>query len=79
MFNLFSFMRNYEIKEESKTLMEIIQELSEKVKDLELEVEHLKEESIESANLFYEMMNNIDAVDARIDILTLKRWIDKDV
>ena len=86
MFNLFSFMKKYEIKEENITLMETIQELSEKISVLEekyssllKDVVRLEEENTEANNLFYEIMNNIDAVDSRIDILTLEKWRDRNV
>ena len=36
-------------------------------------------ENIETTNTLYELMNSIDAVDARIDILTSEKWKNKDV
>ena len=36
-------------------------------------------ENVENSNCFYELSNSIDAVDARIDILTLENWNKKDV
>lgn len=47
----------------------ITDELYERVVDLEKQVRELKEENIETNNILYELMNSIDAVDARIDIL----------
>jgi hypothetical protein len=47
--------------------------------DLQERIEVLEAENIETSNTLYELMNSIDAVDARIDILTLEKWKDKDV
>ncbi len=47
--------------------------------DLQERVEILEAENIETTNTLYELMNSIDAVDARIDILTLENWCKKDV
>jgi hypothetical protein len=47
--------------------------------DLQERVEVLEAENIETTNTLYELMNSIDAVDARIDILTLEKWKEKDV
>ena len=37
------------------------------------------DENIETSNTLYEIMNSIDAVDVRIDILTGEKWINKNV
>lgn len=47
--------------------------------DLQERVEILEAENIETTNTLYELMNSVDAVDARIDILTLEKWKEKDV
>jgi hypothetical protein len=47
----------------------ITDELYQRVVDLEEQVRTLKEENIENTNLIYELMENIRALDARIDIL----------
>lgn len=47
--------------------------------DLQERIETLEAENIEMTNTLYEVMNSIDAVDARIDILTLEKWKEKDV
>jgi hypothetical protein len=47
--------------------------------ELQERIEVLEAENIETTNTLYELMNSIDAVDARIDILTLEKWKDKDV
>jgi hypothetical protein len=52
-------------------------ELEEKYKGLLLDVKRLEEENIETSNCLYELGNSIDAVDARIDILTAEKWVDK--
>jgi len=54
-------------------------ELEEKYNGLLLDVKRLEEENIETTNTLYELSNCIDAVDARIDILTLEKWNQKDV
>lgn len=46
---------------------------------LEERIVKLEQENIETSNLLYELMNSIDAIDCRIDILTLKEWSDYDV
>ena len=47
----------------------ITDELYQRVVELEEQIRILKEENIETTNTLYELMNSIDAVDARIDIL----------
>ena len=50
-----------------------------KLIELQERIEILEAESVENSNCFYELSNSIDAVDARIDILTLENWSKKDV
>ena len=50
-----------------------------KLLELQERVEALEAENVENSNCFYELSNCIDAVDARIDILTLESWRKKDV
>ena len=50
-----------------------------KLIELQERIEVLEAESVENSNCFYELSNSIDAVDARIDILTLENWNKKDV
>ena len=50
-----------------------------KLIELQERIEYLEQENIETSNCLYELMNSIDAVDARIDILTLESWNKKDV
>ena len=45
-----------------------------KIVELEERIAKLEDENIETNNLLYELSNTIDAVDARIDILTLEKW-----
>lgn len=54
-------------------------ELEEKYSSLLIDIKRLEEENIETSNVLYEIMNSIDAVDARIDILTLENWTKKNV
>jgi hypothetical protein len=54
-------------------------ELEEKYLCLLVDVKRLEEENIETSNCIYELMENIRALDARIDILTAENWMSKDV
>ena len=54
-------------------------DLYSKIVELEERIAKLEEENIETTNLLYELGNSIDAVDVRIDILTLENWKDKNV
>ena len=57
---------------EESNIYSILLELKEKI-------EMLEAENIELTNNLYELMNSIDAVDSRIDILTAEKWSDKNV
>jgi len=50
-----------------------------KIVELEERILNLEHENIETSNCLYELSNHIDAVDARIDIVTLENWSDKHV
>ena len=50
-----------------------------KLLELEQRIVDLEQENVETSNCLYELMNAIDAVDARIDILSLENWNNKDV
>lgn len=54
-------------------------ELEQKYNALLKDVVRLEEENIETSNCLYELRNSIDAVDARIDILSLEKWKENDV
>jgi hypothetical protein len=58
---------------------QIADDVYSKLIELQERIEVLEAESIENSNCFYELSNCIDAVDARIDILTLEKWNQKDV
>lgn len=60
-------------------LFKKLEVLEEKYNSLLLEVKILEQENIETTNSLYELGNSIDAVDARIDILTAENWIKKNV
>ena len=62
----------------SKPIVEDIDVYS-KIVELEERILNLEQENIETSNCLYELSNHIDAVDARIDILTLENWNKKDV
>jgi hypothetical protein len=77
MSNLYDYLISKYGKENYQpNLYMVIEELQEKVKVLEekyrdalVDIKRLEESNIETSNLFYELMNSIDAVDNRIDIL----------
>ena len=50
-----------------------------KLIELEERIEALEAENTETSNCLYELDNSIQAVDARIDILTVENWSDRDV
>jgi hypothetical protein len=54
-------------------------EMEEKYSSLLLDVKRLEEENIETTNSLYEVMNCLDALDARIDILAEYYRINKNV
>lgn len=62
----------------SKPIVEDIDVYS-KIVELEERILNLEQENIETSNCLYELSNHIDAVDARIDIVTLENWSGKDV
>jgi septal ring factor EnvC (AmiA/AmiB activator) len=45
-----------------------------KIVELENRITNLEEENIETSNSLYELGNSIDAVDTRIDILTIEEF-----
>lgn len=49
-------------------------QLEEKYNCLLLDVKRLEDENIETTNVLYQVMNSVDAIDARIDILTIENW-----
>lgn len=56
-----------------------VKELQEKYSGALLDIKRLEEENIETTNVLYEIMNSVDAVDARIDIITEHCKINYDV
>jgi septal ring factor EnvC (AmiA/AmiB activator) len=63
------FLKNYEVNENTITLYDKIEKLEEKYQALLMDVKRLEEEHIETTNCIYELMENIRALDNRIDIL----------
>ncbi len=63
----------------NKSLEDRVSSLENLVKELQERIETLEAENVENSNCFYELSNSIDAVDARIDILTLENWNKKNV
>ena len=59
-------MKSYAVSDEYKTLIDLIEELREKVQLLEDQVKELQHENIEATNSMYEIANSLEA---RIDIL----------
>ena len=71
-----SMIARYSNQTATPNLYEIIQGLEERVNVLEEkyrgaleDIKRLEEENVETTNTLYEIMHDIDAVDARIDIL----------
>lgn len=48
--------------------------LFKKIEELEQRIIKLEEENVETTNVLYEIMENIRAVDARIDIVAENPW-----
>jgi len=48
--------------------------LLKKIEELEQKIIKLEEENVETTNVLYEIMENIRAVDARIDIVAENPW-----
>jgi len=67
------------LEERILKLENLVKELQEKYTGALEDIRRLEEENIETTNTLYEIMNSVDAVDARIDILTLENWRDKNV
>jgi hypothetical protein len=79
-FKIFSsFLKNYEVSEDTITLYDKVEELQEKYQALLMDVRRLEEENIETTNCLYENANSINAVDARIDILAECCGVKEDV
>jgi hypothetical protein len=53
--------------------------LEEKYNALLVDIKRLEEENVETTNVLYEIMNSVDAVDRRIDILDEHYQITKNV
>jgi septal ring factor EnvC (AmiA/AmiB activator) len=87
MTNVYDYLiSKYGRKDVSPNLYEMISSLQDAVKQLEekyvgllQDVKRLEEENIETSNVLYELSNSLDAVDARIDILTAEKFLKEDV
>ena len=85
--NVYDYLiARYGHKDYQPNLYMMIDELYERVKTLEdkysgalQDIKRLEEENIETTNVLYEIMNSVDAVDARIDILAEHCRIVEDV
>ena len=67
-----NLLKMYEPTEDHKNLGERISILEEKYESVLKDIVRLEEENIETTNVLYEIMNSIEAVDNRIDILNEK-------
>ena len=82
--NIYDYMiARYGNQNASPSLHQMMQELEVRVNVLEEkykgaleDIKHLEEENIETTNVLYELMENIRAVDASIDIVA-DDWGDK--
>lgn len=45
-----------------------------KIAELEERIQYLEQENVETSNCIYELHSHIDAVDARIDIVTVENF-----
>lgn len=71
------FLSRYEIDPitgHQVSVMDLISTLENKIEKLENEINILKEENIENTNLIYELSHNMDAIDARIDIIAAQQF-----
>jgi hypothetical protein len=59
---------------ETNNVYDKLIELEEKYECLLMDVKRLEEENIETSNTLYELMNSIEAVDRRIDIVAENPW-----
>jgi hypothetical protein len=59
---------------ETNSVYDRLIELEEKYNCLLLDVKRLEEENIETTNTLYEIMNSVEAVDRRIDIIAENPW-----
>lgn len=55
-------------------LEKLVYELQEKYDGALQDIKRLEEENVETTNTLYEVMNSIQAVDARIDILSIEAF-----
>lgn len=69
------FLESYNLSQENKSLHERISILEEKYNCLIEDIKNLEETNIETDNVLYELCNNIQAVDTRIDIMTAEKWL----
>ena len=69
---------NWFLSPSQKPIVEDIDVYS-KLIELQQRIETLEAENVETTNTLYELINSIDAVDARIDILTVEKWTDNNV
>jgi archaellum component FlaC len=85
--NVYDYLiSRYGHKDYQPNLYMMIDELCERVKTLEdkysgalQDIKRLEEENIETTNTLYELMENIRAIDARIDIVAEYCRVTKDV
>lgn len=54
-----------------------IDDVYDRLVELEKKVLKLEEENIETTNTLYELMNSIEAVDRRIDIIAENPWMEQ--
>lgn len=59
---------------ENISVSDLVNHLNNKIEQLQNEINILKEENIENTNLIYELSHNIDAIDARIDIIAAQQF-----
>lgn len=76
---MFSRYEHDPITGQKISIMDLVLQLEHKIYKMQKEIDFLKEENIENSNLILELMNSVDAVDARIDIVTATKFINDNV
>lgn len=77
-------MKDYDIRitdtvtGQNISVADLVNQYEQRIEKLENDIAFLKEENIETSNVLYELMNSIEALDARIDIVTAEKFLKDD-
>lgn len=72
------FLKQYSMSQETQSLHDRIRILEEKYEALLEDIKNLEESNIETDNVLYELTCDIQAVDTRIDIMGMEKWLKED-